>query len=68
MLNVYLQAQKVATEVETAVNTVLAKVEKLRSTKREKTEVCQSFKVVWLQLTKFTWKPNKILLLLLFFY
>jgi hypothetical protein len=38
----------VATEVETAVNTVLAKVEKLRSTKREKTEVCQSFKVVWL--------------------
>ena len=32
------KAQKVATEVETAVNTVLAKVEKLRSTKREKTE------------------------------
>jgi hypothetical protein len=26
----------------------IAKVEKLRSTKREKTEVCQSFKVVWL--------------------
>lgn len=32
------KAQKVANEVQTAVHTVLTKVEKLRSTKREKTE------------------------------
>lgn len=36
---IYFQAQKVANEVQTAVTTVLTKVEKLRSTKREKTEV-----------------------------
>lgn len=38
------KVQKVATEVETAVNTVLAKVEKLRTSKKEKTETKDKIK------------------------